>query len=71
MDITRITVLGAGTMGHGIAHAAVAASYDTRLFDVAAPCLERGRAAIEAIVAKGVELAKISASDAQGSPGSG
>ena len=29
-----IAVLGAGTMGHGIAHAAMAAGYETRLYDV-------------------------------------
>ena len=32
--IRRVTVLGAGTMGHGIAHASIAAGYDTCLFDV-------------------------------------
>jgi 3-hydroxybutyryl-CoA dehydrogenase len=62
--IARVAVLGAGTMGHGIAHAAIAAGYDTRLFDVAAPAVDRGRAAIEAIVARGVELGKASAADA-------
>jgi 3-hydroxybutyryl-CoA dehydrogenase len=64
MIIRNITVLGAGTMGHGIAHAAVAAGYDTRLFDVARPALEKGRSAIEAIVRKGVELGKVAAGDA-------
>jgi 3-hydroxybutyryl-CoA dehydrogenase len=64
--IERITVLGAGTMGHGIAHAAAAAGYETRLFDVAPASLEKGRAAIEAIVAKGVELGKLPASGAAG-----
>ena len=39
MDIRRLTVLGAGTMGHGIAHAAIAAGYETWLFDVSAPAL--------------------------------
>jgi 3-hydroxybutyryl-CoA dehydrogenase len=53
-------------MGHGIAHAAVAAGYETRLFDVAPASLEKGRAAIEAIVAKGVELGKLPASGAAG-----
>jgi 3-hydroxybutyryl-CoA dehydrogenase len=62
--VARVAVLGAGTMGHGIAHAAIAAGYETRLFDVAAPAVERGRAAIEAIVAKGVELGKANAADA-------
>jgi 3-hydroxybutyryl-CoA dehydrogenase len=56
--ISRLAVLGAGTMGHGIAHAAIAAGFETRLFDVSAPAVDRGRAAVEAIVAKGVELGK-------------
>lgn len=62
--ITRVTVLGAGTMGHGIAHAAMAGGFETRLYDVAAPALDKGRAAIEAIVAKGVSLGKLPAADA-------
>ena len=64
--IRRIAVLGAGTMGHGIAHAAISGGYATRLYDVAAAALERGRAAVEAIVAKGVELGKVAAGDAAG-----
>jgi 3-hydroxybutyryl-CoA dehydrogenase len=64
MNIRSIAVLGAGTMGHGIAHAAIAAGYETRLYDVSDPAVERGRAGIEAIVAKGVELGKVAASDA-------
>jgi 3-hydroxybutyryl-CoA dehydrogenase len=62
--IRRVTVLGAGTMGHGIAHAAISAGYDTRLFDVSVPSLEKGRASIQSIVAKGVELGKVGAADA-------
>jgi 3-hydroxybutyryl-CoA dehydrogenase len=62
--IRQLAVLGAGTMGHGIAHAAIAAGYATRLYDVSRPSLEQARAAIEAIVGKGVELGKIAASEA-------
>ena len=61
-----IAVLGAGTMGHGIAHAAAAAGLDTRLFDVSQPIVERGAAAIRDIVAKGVALGRISAAQADG-----
>jgi 3-hydroxybutyryl-CoA dehydrogenase len=64
MAIDKIAVLGAGTMGHGIAHAAIAAGYRTSLFDVAAAALEKGRAAIDSIVAKGVELGKLQSADA-------
>jgi len=62
--IKRITVLGAGTMGHGIAHASIAAGYDTRLFDVSETALDKGRSAIESIVHKGVELGKVASGDA-------
>jgi enoyl-CoA hydratase/3-hydroxyacyl-CoA dehydrogenase len=34
VDVKTVTVLGAGTMGHGIAHAAMTAGYDTVLFDI-------------------------------------
>jgi 3-hydroxybutyryl-CoA dehydrogenase len=61
--IKRITVLGAGTMGHGIAHAAIAGGYDTRLYDVATTSLDTGRASIEAIVRKGVDLGKVTGAD--------
>jgi 3-hydroxybutyryl-CoA dehydrogenase len=62
--MTRITVLGAGTMGHGIAHAAIAGGYDTRMYDVSDAAVDKGRAAIEQIVRKGVELGKTAAPDA-------
>ena len=61
---TKIAVIGAGTMGHGIAHAAIAAGYATRMYDVNDAAVEKGRAAIDAIVRKGVELGKVAASDA-------
>jgi 3-hydroxybutyryl-CoA dehydrogenase len=64
MPIDRIAVLGAGTMGHGIAHAAIAAGCDTRMYDVSDAVVDRGRGAIEQIVKKGVELGKTSAADA-------
>ncbi len=66
-EITKITVLGAGTMGHGIAHAAIAGGYDTRMYDVSDTAVATGRAAIEQIVRKGVELGKMSPGDADGS----
>ena len=59
-----ITVLGAGTMGHGIAHAAIAGGYVTWMYDVSDAAVGKGRSAIEAIVKKGVELGKVSAADA-------
>ncbi len=64
MNIHRIAVLGAGTMGHGIAHAAAAAGYETTLYDVSAASLDDGVSAIRSIVRKGVELGKVTVSEA-------
>jgi 3-hydroxybutyryl-CoA dehydrogenase len=64
MNIRRIAVLGAGTMGHGIAHAALTGGFDTVIYDVADAAVQKGRTAIERIVATGVELGKVSGSDA-------
>jgi len=63
--IRRIAVLGAGTMGHGIAHAAMAAGYQTVLFDVSEAMLDKGQNAIRGIVQKGVDLGKVAAGDAE------
>jgi len=64
MDVKTVAVLGAGTMGHGIAHAAMAAGFDTVLYDVSQAPLDKGKAAIEAVIQKGVELGKVAADDA-------
>jgi 3-hydroxybutyryl-CoA dehydrogenase len=65
LQVSTIAVLGAGTMGHGIAHAAIAAGYTTQVFDVSRTQLDRGAAGIEAIFQKGIELGKITQEDAQ------
>jgi 3-hydroxybutyryl-CoA dehydrogenase len=62
--IQTIAVLGAGTMGHGIAHAAMAGGFETRLYDVSAEALETARAAIERIVRRTVELRGLDAAGA-------
>jgi 3-hydroxybutyryl-CoA dehydrogenase len=64
-QVSTIAVLGAGTMGHGIAHAAIAAGYTTYLFDVSRTQLDRGAAGIEAVFQKSIELGKLSHEDAQ------
>ncbi|MGH9329648.1 MAG: 3-hydroxyacyl-CoA dehydrogenase NAD-binding domain-containing protein, partial [Vicinamibacterales bacterium] len=56
-------VLGAGTMGHGIAHAAMAGGYETRLYDVSRAALDKAAAEIQGIVSKGIELGKVSSDD--------
>lgn len=62
--VKTVAVLGAGTMGHGIAHAAMAAGYETVLYDVAQAPLDKGQAAIHKVIAKSVELGKLEAAAA-------
>jgi 3-hydroxybutyryl-CoA dehydrogenase len=52
-------------MGHGIAHAAIAGGYVTRLYDVNDAAVARGTASVEAILRKSVELGKAAAGDAE------
>jgi len=59
--IQRVSVIGAGTMGHGIAHAALMAGYETAMFDVSDESLRKGRESVDQIVQRGVELGKITA----------
>ncbi|MDE2877286.1 3-hydroxyacyl-CoA dehydrogenase family protein [Candidatus Palauibacter soopunensis] len=54
-----LAVLGAGTMGHGIAQVAAMAGYDTRLFDVMPDVLETARERIEANLRKGIQRGKV------------
>jgi 3-hydroxybutyryl-CoA dehydrogenase len=62
--VRTITVLGAGTMGHGIAHAAAASGFATRLYDVADGALTSARGRIAGVLAKSVSVGTIGAADA-------
>ncbi len=57
--IERIAVLGAGTMGHGIAQAAAAAGYRVTLRDISDELVARALRAVESNLAKGVERGKV------------
>ncbi|MFL6209627.1 MAG: 3-hydroxyacyl-CoA dehydrogenase family protein [Pyrinomonadaceae bacterium] len=57
--IEFIAVLGAGTMGHGIAQVAALAGFRVVLRDVTRELLARGIAAIERNLAKSIQLAKL------------
>ncbi|MDX6531893.1 MAG: 3-hydroxybutyryl-CoA dehydrogenase [Blastocatellia bacterium] len=61
--IHTIAVLGAGTMGHGIAQVAAMASYAVIMCDVNADALVRGVQSIERNLAKAIQLKKISEQD--------
>ena len=56
----RVAVLGAGTMGHGIAQAAAAAGLRVTLRDVSEELTAKGLRAIESNLSKGVERGKVS-----------
>lgn len=58
-QISTIAVLGAGTMGRGIAHVAAQAGYQTHLYDTSAEALKKAEASIHKNLAKGVELKKV------------
>ena len=58
--IERVTVLGAGVMGHGIAQVAAMAGHQVTLHDPDAGAADRGLARIRANLDKGVSLGKVS-----------
>lgn len=64
IEIATIAVLGAGTMGRGIAHVSALAGFSTRLFDVAQDAVDKARTSIEKNLDKGVELGKVQAAAA-------
>jgi 3-hydroxybutyryl-CoA dehydrogenase len=57
--IERVAVLGAGTMGHGIAQVAALAGYRVTLRDVGEELVARGLGSIESNLARGVERGKV------------
>ena len=59
MDVKTIGVIGAGTMGSGIAYAAAFGGYRTILEDVSPEMLERGVAYIREALDEGVARGKV------------
>jgi 3-hydroxybutyryl-CoA dehydrogenase len=62
-DIRRIGVIGAGTMGNGIAQVFTQAGFEVRLVDAVAPALDRARGTIEKSLGKFVEKGRMTAED--------
>ena len=62
-DIKRVGIIGAGTMGNGIAQVFTQAGFDVRLIDAAAPALDRARSSIEQSLDRFVEKSKLTATD--------
>ncbi|MBZ0267475.1 3-hydroxyacyl-CoA dehydrogenase family protein, partial [bacterium] len=62
-ESARVAVLGAGTMGHGIAQVAAQSGFRTVLYDVSEEFTSRGAARIEGNLAKGVARGKVTEDD--------
>jgi len=58
-DLNVVAVIGAGTMGRGIAQAFAQAGYATTLYDVDPDAAHRGLEAIEATLEKGIARGKV------------
>jgi len=68
-EIKTIAVIGAGTMGRGIAHVAALGGYRTILEDLLPNALRRAESEIRNNLDKAVELGKVSSGDAQAAVG--
>ncbi len=58
-DVKRITVIGSGTMGLGIAQVAAMGGFDCVLYDIAEDAVARAMQRIEKNLEKGVSLGKV------------
>jgi len=61
--ISTVGIVGAGTMGNGIAQTFAQCGFQVTLHDVVEPALQKARATIEKSLAKFVEKGKLSAAD--------
>jgi 3-hydroxybutyryl-CoA dehydrogenase len=59
----RVAVIGAGTMGHGIAQVAAVAGHEVTLFDISPPVVEAALERIQENLDKAIALGKLSAGD--------
>ena len=66
MQIRTVSVLGAGTMGHGIAQVSAMAGLDARLFDIDAAVTERAMEQVRRNLDKGVARGKVAPDVASG-----
>ena len=63
MEIKRVGVVGAGTMGNGIAQVFAQSGFDVTLCDAVPAALDRARGTIEKSLGKFVEKGKLTAGD--------
>jgi 3-hydroxybutyryl-CoA dehydrogenase len=69
MTVERVGVVGAGTMGSGIAQIACLGGYETRLHDPVPEALEAGVERMRAALAKGAERGRWNEADAEAASG--
>jgi len=65
MEIKQVTVIGAGTMGNGIAHVFAQSGFDVTLVDVSQEALERAHSTIERNLDRLIKKEKISEEEKQ------
>ena len=63
MSVKKITVLGSGIMGSGIAQVSAAAGFETVLYDISKDALHKALSVITKNLDKGVEMGKLTAED--------
>ncbi len=63
MSVQRVGVVGAGTMGNGIAQVFAQHGFTVRLYDAAPAAVDRARSTIERSLGKFVDKGKLSAAD--------
>ena len=63
MQIKTVGVIGAGTMGNGIAQVFAQSGFSVRLVDIAQPMLDRARSSIEKSLGKFVDKGKLAVAD--------
>ncbi|MBI2921647.1 MAG: 3-hydroxyacyl-CoA dehydrogenase family protein [Planctomycetes bacterium] len=59
----KVTVIGAGTMGHGIAQVAAQGGFEVALYDIREEFVEKGLAKVRENLAKGIEKGKVTPAD--------
>jgi 3-hydroxybutyryl-CoA dehydrogenase len=60
-EIKKVGVLGGGLMGSGIAQVSAMAGFDTVVREISDPLIQKSRAGIEKVLAKGIERGKVTA----------
>lgn len=68
MDIKTVAIIGAGTMGAGIAQATLLSRYRVILYDISIDLVEKAADHIYALIEKGVELGKVERDAAAAAP---